>query len=300
MKTSELYFEPIAIGALVMAILLLPGLPKLLYLDILDIKEISTVAGIAGGSIALGIAFWLGIPFDRFADTLTDRLNRANRLRFALRLAVGKQLPASHEPDIFPEQQLLVDCMRDPAPILAWVDYHRSRIRLTRALAVYGPALTLMLTIALIGYESGIVPGPGGLEFILVGVAYTVWALIVTFSKPLPRTDDKALGSYADELHLRKNGLVQKTKFHDTIVWLREWRTLIPPMSLLIAAIIFAAFSSTTNDKWRIWLAAFGGIAMTVISAWSWWQISLVYRGYLHRLDQARPKLTPPRPSFPP
>ena len=90
MKTSQLYIEQVLIGALIILIVSLPWLPEFLKIDL---KDVSTVAGLAGGSLVLGAAFWLGIPFDRFSDTLLDRLNRHNRLRFTLRHARGTAVP---------------------------------------------------------------------------------------------------------------------------------------------------------------------------------------------------------------
>jgi len=88
MKTTELYVEQVLIGLLVIAIGVLPWAPELRG------KLASMTIG--EGSVLLGLAFWLGIPFDQFADTLSERLERHNRLQFALRKVIGKELPQGH------------------------------------------------------------------------------------------------------------------------------------------------------------------------------------------------------------
>ena len=85
MKTTELYIEQVIIGLLVLTIAAAPWARELVgTLGEINIKEVS---------VFLGLAFLLGIPFDRFADTLSDRLERHHRLQFALDKWIGQKLP---------------------------------------------------------------------------------------------------------------------------------------------------------------------------------------------------------------
>jgi hypothetical protein len=190
MKTTELYIEQVLIGFAIVAIAVLPWLPRFWVL----IQTSETHWTIAGASILLGIAFWLGIPFDRFADTLVERLDRHSRLRFALKSAEGEQAPTTTEltavPDLFPEAQLRIACLRDKKPIVDWHHYLRSRIRLSRALAVYGPALTLAATV---GVASVAHPKRW---LILIIMAYLAWLLLVQFGEKVGEELGHRLGQW--------------------------------------------------------------------------------------------------------
>ena len=59
MKTTELYIEQVLIGFLIIVITLLPWWPEL----ICHLRGVSLGPGIVGGTTAVSLAFWLGIPF---------------------------------------------------------------------------------------------------------------------------------------------------------------------------------------------------------------------------------------------
>jgi hypothetical protein len=303
MKTTELYLEQTFIGALIMAILAAPLLPDLLHhRAVFD----GVAHGIAVGSIALGVAFWLGIPFDRLADTLSERLERHNRLRFALKKleSEGKSLPAAERDgrsaDIFPEDEMVAARRRESATVVGWMDYHRSRIRLARAMAVYGPALAVMLTVGTLRIDQ---PLPGRLAYWYggVGLLYFLWAvlaqahskslrLVSAFlpqanSKPL-RTDYK-VEEYARDWGFIKDRCIKESDYSDPRIWLYERRLLAVPLLLLLGAIWVSHRFGNRHSVGVAWVTA----ALTVLSAWTWWRISFTYRSYL--LDFHRFPLPP-------
>ena len=152
MKTPELYLEQVFIGFLIVAIAALPWIPDLLS----RAEDIKAGIGIIGGSAALGFAFFIGVPFDRLADTLTGRLDRRNRLKFAIgRENESKFVDQSGTviDDPFPENMLVILCRRDKGASET-EDYHRSRVRLTRALAAYAPALAFIATLSVAHWET--------------------------------------------------------------------------------------------------------------------------------------------------
>jgi hypothetical protein len=261
-KTTELYLEQVFIGFLIIAIGALPWVPDLWD----NLKNVQTVVGVAGGSAALGLAFWLGIPFDRLADTLFDRLDKRNRLDYALGLK-RKPTDTLDKDDPYPENQYLISCRKQSATIIRQWDYHRSRIRLSRALAVYGPALTFVATFAAVHWKAGgadIDLSAAGCWFGIVIVAYAAWMILVLSGAKVPRTNDE-------------------TKDHDAYKergahWLFEWQTWLVPVILIVAAIVYATKNPGHAEAL---LMAVGGAVLTAVSAWSWWRISTTYRDFL-------------------
>lgn len=283
MKTTELYIEQVIIGFLVIAIAALPWAPELKFW----IGE----SKIVESAVLLGMAFLLGIPFDRFADTLSERLDHHHRLQFALDMWERKCFPNKKsapaddqlEEDIFAEDKYRHAGLREKEGVVNWIDYHRSRIRLARALAVYGPALTLSSTLSMARRDYWISPTRISILLCAVAFAYLLWGIVASLETPffggkLPRTNKGEFGEYAkkrgriDEQTQR----VKKVSRAAFRVWTEEWRTLVVPLLVLLAALLFGL-----NYKGKAaWIAVCGAL-VTVISAWSWWRISTTYRTYL-------------------
>ncbi len=282
MKTTQLYIEQVIIGFLIIVIVLFPWLPEAIT-KFEPIK--SSFSGFAAvGSAALGIAFFLGIPFDRLADTLTERLDHAQRLAVAFvrapKIATGT--------DPYPEDELLLKCLTKQNGITARMDYLRSRIRLSRALAVYGPALTATSTFGAARYHQ-IVPADYLkwliLLFLAIAAAYTVWTLaIIRFAKELPRTDDVAFVAAAknrDLVPLCRWTVTARGKISDFSIWRSEAKFYAPAALLIIGVLLSTSCDAVADRGHGLFLVALGGIVLTTISAWSWWRTSNTYRKFL-------------------
>lgn len=307
MKTTELYIEQVIIGFLVLAIAALPWTREWTgHLGDINLAE---------GSVLLGVAFLLGIPFDRLADTLSERLDRHHRLQFALDQWEGSTFPATKpdneklEKDLFAEDEYRLQGLRDEDAVVNWIEYHRSRIRLARALAVYGPALTLSFTLSM---RSD--PGLSRLEIgICLGAVagYIVWGIVAShrkrqkqqtdssheqnkpanprdslkwlFGPELPRTDDALFLQYAKDRNRIDCSTRQVREAPRAVlrVLRDEWRILVIPVAVLVTAF---ALGFSYNAK-TAWVAVCGAL-VTVISAWSWWRISSTYRAYLFNLTR--------------
>jgi hypothetical protein len=306
LKTTELYIEQVIIGLLVLSIAALPWVPEL--------KDTLGGINIAEGSVLLGVAFLLGIPFDRFADTLSERLDRHNRLQFALDKWVGnafpkpKPAPELHElvHDIFAEDDFRLKVLKDKDALVNWIDYHRSRIRLVRALAVYGPALTLSLTLAMSRRVNGMPPDKIYIWLSITAAAYVLWGIITSppkslrkrikkrrirralFGEELPRTDRRRFRKYARKWYrIDPTGMLQETTRGGFQIWSSEWRSLVVPVSVLVAALWFGIEYGFKPASKTAWVAGMG-VLVTVISAWSWWRINMTYRTYLYDLGRTR------------
>ncbi|HUF94101.1 MAG TPA: hypothetical protein VMR23_17120 [Candidatus Limnocylindria bacterium] len=186
--------------------------------------------------------------------------------------------------DLYPEDRLRVSALRDTEAAAAWIDYHRSRIRLTRALAVYGPALTVMLGLGLDRLYATTAPAVSAAWLGGLLAAYALWALVGRRRATLSRTDHGDVIGYAIQW-----GFVDSQRFvtpasKDARVWLAEWRTLVVPAAWLAFALLLAAFAAEA----RIVAAVTAAAALTALSAWSWWRIGFTYRTYLAQLDRFR------------
>jgi hypothetical protein len=288
MKTTELYLEQVLIGFLIIAIAAMPWAQELWA----HLQTAGTPVGIAGGSAAaLSFAFWLGIPFDRLADSLSDRLDTRNRLAFALKpRKMAKPLDRNGDPisDPYPEDLFLILCRRDQPTVIRTWDYLRSRIRLSRALAVYAPALTLIATLAVCRWSENTEKIPlstAALWFGFVIAAYLAWSILNASAKPkLPRTDDDL--KYTDYETQWKNK-------SELSLWSAELRTWIVP-ALLLAASLVVGLIALCNDA-AAFTTASAGTVLTVVSALSWWRISSTYRKFLLDCWQFRDNTSVPK-----
>lgn len=146
MKTTELFIDQVLIGFLVVATFwaLSPiALPELQGLDF------------SKAAVLVIAAYFTGILFDRFADTLLQDLERHTFLRYSLDTCKERGLPRPVGPkkqELLPIGMFRMAVIRDPNA-REYSDYLRSRMRLTRALAVISPAMSIALVAFLVEDE---------------------------------------------------------------------------------------------------------------------------------------------------
>lgn len=189
MKTTEIFVEQVLIGLLVLATGYLP------YCNTGKIKELFASKSIVEGAGIVAIAYLLGIVFDRFADTLLSRLEQYHRLKFAFNLIKkGKQHTGS---DPYPEDLLKIKILKGDKEPNEYEHYLRIRIRLSRALAVFTPALTISALLSLLQSKYDDI----NILFILsmTGLIYLIcFFIILTFSK-LSKTYEIYISFYKGE-----------------------------------------------------------------------------------------------------
>lgn len=297
MSTTEVFVEQLIIGLLV---LLVAGL--LAFEDLLPQLFDAEVGGLA---VIAGMAYLIGILFDRMADTILGRLERHHRLLFAAREAVRRE--ASNRPDPFPEDRLRIGVL-GPEGHERYAEYLRSRIRLTRALAVAAPALAVGTSVYLAGKD----PVHGDLiRQIAIGVVVVAYSLTtirrVGKSGELKRGDYK---SYAEQPEASKqlrtddmgdaglresymNQAWQKEKCQSgkliPFVWRNErdlacWALTLCALPLTGSLLAEKPFVGV--------LSGLGGVALTALSGWSWWRITETYFTFLHDFGK-RGRVTP-------
>ena len=266
MKSTELFVEQTLTGFLVLSAAAAPfiaidKLPKLAE----DAKGGIDIGSAAG---AIGAAYLLGVVFDRFADTLLERLNRWNRLLFAIDLMKDDKALSPDDP--FPEDRLQIEVIREGNPAWEWMDYLRSRIRIARAMAAFVPALTLslMLAVGLKGRDTDI-----NIALTIIVAAYLIAFLA---SRTLERFKSKQRLPKTYELK-DKSGCDRACKM---------MRVTTEPVAWLgvVLLVIGLGLIRVGNDPgWGAMTAILAaGTAVTGLSAWTWWRTTLTFMQFLH------------------
>ena len=264
MKTTELFVEQTLIGFLVLAAGAAP---------FLSWEKLEKLPGEAKGGIdissaagAIGVAYLLGVIFDRFADTLLERINRWNRLRFAIELKEENKALSPDDP--FPEDRLQIEVTLKGDEMWECMDYIRSRIRVARAMAAFVPAVTISMELAIGLHDRPVI--------IRAVLALVVAAYVSAFlgsqilersSRRLPKTYD--LHSDEDCQHARaRMRATTEPAFWLGVFLLALGLGLIPlgagPSRGAMAAVLAT------------------GAVVAAISAWAWWRTTETFMQFLH------------------
>ena len=264
MKSTELFVEQTLTGFLVLTAAAAPFIP----LDTLQKLPDDAKGGVDIGSAAgaIGAAYLLGVVFDRFADTLLERLNRWNRLLFAIDLMEDGKALSKDDP--FPEDQLQIEVIRQGDQAWEWMDYLRSRIRIARAMAAFVPALALSLMIS-IGLRDRPTMMNTALTIIVAAylASFIASRILERSSQRLPKTYDLK----SEEDCRRACKMMSTTK--EPLVWL----------TVTLLGIGVALIAVGPNPGWGAMTAIFAtGIALTGVSAWTWWRTTMTFMQFLH------------------
>ena len=263
MKTTELFVEQTLTGFLVLTAAAAP------FLSWETLEELPEEAkggiDISSAAGAIGAAYLLGVIFDRFADTLLERINRWNRLLFAIELKEENKALSPDDP--FPEDQLQIEVIHQGDEAWEWMDYIRSRIRVARAMTAFVPALTLSMELAL-----GLRDRPGMVKAVLAIIvaayvaAFLVSQILERSSRRLPKTYD---------LHTDEDCQGARAKMRATrepVFWLGVFLLALGlgliPLGAGPGRAAMAAVLAT-------------GAVLTGISAWAWWRTTETFMQFL-------------------
>ena len=264
MGTTELQAEQVIVGGVVLAAVLLPWTPEIV--TALNVNR--GMSQLVAGAGVVFVAYVLGVVFDRLADTLTDWLERVQRLRF-VEYALQSGQASEAAPDPFPENLLRMHVLGIGGDLSAWVDYHRSRMRIARALAVYMPFVTWSLVVGMIRLHHRPRPSlhlmwPAALALFVMVLA----AHLLEKRLKAPRTDDPA--------QKRRAFLAEHpTLWAHPAIWCSA--------TLVIAAVTVAAYVESVRSMLggRVIVPTVAAGALAAASGWAWWRISWTYRVYL-------------------
>jgi hypothetical protein len=300
-KASELAAEQVLIGGLVLAVVLLPWWPESSATG----SSWSPIVSLAGGVVLLAACYLLGIVFDRLADTLTEDLERHHRLRFALAWPAlrDRQPPAVAQDwqDPFPEDHFRLAVLRDSDAVVEWLDYHRSRIRLARSLALFLPVLTIsgVLTSArLAGPPPGALGHPASLVIVPLVFSLAVWQIwrrrlgrAAGSEGPTwlvaPRTDQPEAYRYGQDCGYGGNDEASRRLRRSSLIRALASDPAVQASTVMIA---FALIQAAAIARASVIVVAMVGAVVSALSGWAWWRISAAYRHYLRHVTTTQPK----------
>ena len=272
MKTTELFVEQTLTGFLVLA----AGAAPFLSWEKLEKLPGEAKGGfdISSAAGAIGIAYLLGVIFDRFADTLLERINRWNRLLFAIELK--EENKALSPDDAFPEDRLQIEVTLKGDEAWEWMDYIRSRIRIARAMTAFVPAVTLSMELAM-----GFRDRPGMIRAVLTIVvaayvaAFLVSRMLERSRRRLPKTYDL----HTDDDCQKARAQMRATR--EPAVWLGVF---------LLA--LGLGLITVGNGPGRAGMAAVvaTGAVLTAISAWAWWRTTETFMQFLRDFRKWAPQ----------
>jgi hypothetical protein len=287
LKTTELFAEQVLIGFLVLGIGGLVFKDQVIYfLECLAAKDKGVLGEILAGGVLLGAAYLIGIVYDRIADTLLQNLEAHYRIHFAL-----EKLDTCHKRakfavpvspnDPFPEDRYRIHILKSKEAT-DYMEYLRSRIRLTRALATLIPGMSVALLLALSSEKSRW----WYVTAISIPTAYALVLLsrMVEFKgmkryRP-PRTNHfESLEGYMARGKLRITD-AEEAKSILWYVWPDElWLALL----LLIT---IAAIQIFVGGSVQQLLLLTTGILVTWVVGWSWWRILRTYFAFLKNYEK--------------
>lgn len=140
MTTTAIFAELLVIGLLTVSWL---GLIMSATLGIPPLGPLKGWEALATVAI-LALAYLLGIPTDRVADSITDGLDHA----------IANRSSRTETAGIGPEEMRL-RLMAAPAPAIQFLDYARSRRRIARAAALDGVITAVVSLVLLVGQSRG-------------------------------------------------------------------------------------------------------------------------------------------------
>ena len=287
MKTTEVFVEQVIIGSIVLLLGYFLHQESLAFLFSQFPQFNETVAAIIFGIILVGLAYLIGIVYDRYADSIFQDFERLGRIRYVL--DNEKENVIRSEDELFPEDKYRM-LLYKQAQAINKEDYLRSRLRLIRALATLTPVITTVLIFRLgtiICYpdpfvHSAIYPMGIVIVYILILLRKVIYGMKRKHTPP--RTDKKQeLTEFLDTTNLFKlSGKKGKRIFLIRIPAL--WRTVLLDWTILFPVIMVVAFAAAELImEWRlsVLLISLFGIVLTIIIFWAWWRIYQTYFSFL-------------------
>jgi hypothetical protein len=242
-NVTDVYVEQLIIGGLVVVILCV------IMTGQLPPVKLDETTGIA----FLAITYLAGLLYDRIGDTLLERIEKRQRLEFAIEY--GEKTG-----DPFPEDEYRARIYGNEQLVRQY-NYLRTRVRLSRGVTTLAPAGT----IALLVYDGA---RSGAAISLVVVAAYALVGALNWMMGKLPRTNDaEDFAAYA-----------ARTKPA------RRWIAYAPALTGLVACAAIMAMIAG-----RHWPLALAGIALTLLAGWVWIRITGTFLAFLQPPPSLRP-----------
>ncbi len=290
MKTTEIFVEQVLIGFMVLFMGILPFLPELkTWLGSSNSSDQDAWKALSAGVVVVGAAYLIGILFDRMIDTLLQDLDEHHRARYVL-----SELPREHKDDPFPEGEIRSRIMMaNKGATVEWLEYLRTRIRLTRTLAVFLPGLAVAAIHGGVRIKLGGAP-PVWVWGLMLVPGYIVFGCVLAFVKSwlsfkAPKTyDRKCMKQYA-----KSRGYSPESEGKSKQVWSLlldiSFSSVVLTILVMMAAFLFlnpyggVDLFVMAGRQWL--LVAIAGLVLAVLSGWAWWRISQTFLRYLSLFD---------------
>jgi hypothetical protein len=272
MKTTELFVEQTLTGFLVLAAGAAP---------FLSWEKLEKLPGEAKGGIdissaagAIGVAYLLGVVFDRFADTLLERINRWNRLSFTIDLK--KENKALSPDDPFPEDRLQIEVIHKGDEAWEWMDYLRSRIRIARAMAAFVPAVTLSMELVIgLRDHPGIIRADHASDVVANLAAFLVSRILEHSSLRMPKTYDLRTDEDCQDARAKMRAMTEPA------LWLGVFL-----FGLALGLIAIAPGPDRTAMAGVLGI----GAVLDAISIWAWWRTTGTFMQFLYDFRRWAPE----------
>jgi hypothetical protein len=294
MKTTELFVEQVLIGFLVLLVAALA-----FWGDVYAFaarRSDKTIDVLVTGGVLVGAAYLAGMVYDRIADTLLQDIEGHGRLQFALspfklanrkirtaasRIQDGdvevKVFALTGRKDPFEEGRYRIKVLSN-GEATGQMDYLRSRLRLTRAMATIIPALTLALLLGVDNGESGkwwtltalSIPMVYGATF-LAKAWRSKWKL---FSRPPKTNQHRKVNDYIERVGMLPND--------EKIAW-RPSRIIAHDeiwIGLAVLALVGVILVLKTGI-YELLSVVVVGLVLTVVVGWTWWRISMTFYAFV-------------------
>ena len=202
----------------------------------------------------VGVAYLLGIPFDRFADSFLSGVEKRRRVAFSSENGFAERQ------DRFPEAHLKVLVLNKGGNAAEWMGYLRSRIRLSRALTVFSPALALA---GVLMYWPREHVRAKIVLFVGVWLIYMVsFFLVQSSAEGIPRTDRV------------KDYERQKAKYH----WKRD--PAVAALCCLSLVGLVTGIFLAARSVGAVVIGILGPLVM-ILSGWTWWRVTGTFMRFL-------------------
>ena len=296
MKTTELLVEQVLIGFLVLLVAAL-----VFWGDVYAFaarRSDKTIDVLVTGGILIGAAYLIGMVYDRIADTLLQDIEGHGRLQFALsrfRRKNGKIKIKTAEPEI-PDDDVHLEVFNleergDPfeegkyrimvlasSEATGQMDYLRSRLRLTRAMATIIPALMLALLLGVDNGESGAWWTFAALSIPMVyGATFLAKALRLEktlFSRPPKTNQHSKLNKY-----IKRLGMLPIEKANP---WRQGWIIAHDEIWIGLAVLTLVGLVLVLKTAIHGLLSVVVvGLVLTLVVGWTWWRISMTFYAFV-------------------
>lgn len=298
MKTTEIFVEQVLIGFMVLLVGALVFWGDV-YAFALKRSDKSLDLIVTGG-ILIGVAYLIGMVYDRIADTLLQDLEAHGRLQFALarfkfksgkiRTKVYSRRIKGRERNV---QDLSVNFSSNIDPFedgrsrimvfsnseaTAQVEYLRSRIRLTRALATIIPGVTIATLLAVDN-------GDAGIWWIVVALTIPFAYAATLFLKTLqpenapcyrpPKTYKlREVVKYTRRAQMRYDDGKDPWHIVRLILYDEVWIALL---LLTLAGVVLVL----KTGIYELLSVVVVGLVLTIVVGWTWWRISITFYAFV-------------------